>query len=409
MSGQTVFLDSNTNGIADSGTSTLSNTTATAIPDATGATSALSRVSSSISSSLTGRVTSVSVSVNITHSRASDLGLTLITPSGVRIPLLTTLGGIGGNRGTGFSLTLSDAATNYVESTFSTGVLTGTFKPETKLAAAINESAAGTWQLEARDYKSGSTGTINSWSLSLTSADPTTLTDANGNYTFTGLTPSAFYGAYHVRTTAPNGFVLSGATAYDQTLSRSSTTSGDNFGIYAPISTIAGIVLDDGTAQRSRIRTATITFNGTIPQAGIAAGAFTLTQTSGAITAYTADVTAVAAASGQTTVQLSFNGPAVIGGSVADGNYSLAIDGSKITDSTGLAVDAAGSGTPGSSRAYAFYRLFGDVNGDSVVDVNDNRLFRSALLGTYDANFDYNGDGVIDVNDNRAFRTRLLA
>lgn len=411
VAGSTVFLDSNNNGVADSGTSTVSSSSSMAIPDATATYNAPSRATSTINvSTLTGRVTSVTVTIDETHAHQGDIGLTLITPSGIRIPLLSNLGNISAG-GTGINLTLSDAATTYIQSVYNpSGVLTGTYKPQSALSAAIGESANGAWQLEARDYQSTNAGTLNSWSLTINYADPTTTTDSSGNYTFSGLTPSSYYGTYRVRTTALSGYTLNTpASAYDLTVTTGSTIAAENFGFVpnAALSTIASVVLDDGTAQRSNIRSVLVTINGTVTAGNIASGAFTLTQTSGtSIQSYTANVAAVTAISStQTTVKLTFSGSGVNGiGSLADGRYTLVIDGSKIIDSNGQQLDAAGTGAAGSSRSTSFYRLAGDADGNGTVDFNDF-LQLQASFGTSTGNASYNsgadtdGNGTVDFND----------
>ncbi|HEX8323822.1 MAG TPA: S8 family serine peptidase [Tepidisphaeraceae bacterium] len=413
LAGTTVFLDGNNNGLVDSGTTTLSSTSATAIADATATNNAPSRTTSSITSTLTGRVTGVKVSINVSHARTGQLGFTLVAPSGTRIPLLDNLGGVGA-AGTGLNVTLSDAASVYIDSLgAASGVRTGTYVPLTPLAAAVNENAGGTWQMEARDYRSGTVGTLNSWSLELSYADPTRVTDSSGHYSFNALSPSAFYGTYRVRQTTPAGLTQSGpASAYDLTLTRGSTNTGRDFGNFAPLSTISSIVLDDGTIQRSRVRSLTLVFDGNIPAANIASDAFTLTQTSGTIAPYTVNVASVNFAAGKTTVSLTFSGSGVVAGSVNNGRFTLAIDGNKLTDSTGLKVDAAGTGTPGSIRTYDFYRLFGEVTGDARVTFDDFLKFQVAFNTTpakaaYNSAFDSDGNQQINFNDFLPFQVNF--
>ena len=420
VSNSQVFLDSNNNGVADSGTTTASSTGSTAIPDATSTYNALSRVTNSINSTVTGRVTGLTVNLDVSHARATDLGLTLITPAGTRIPLLTNPGtaGLSANTGTGYNLSLVDSSTAYIQLFTPSGTLAGTYKPQTPLSAANGESAAGVWQLEARDYKSGSTGTINGWSLGITYADPTTTTNSSGQYTFSGLTPSAFYGTYRVAVPGQSGYSLAtpSSGSYTVNLATGGAVSNEDFR-FIPVgtpATIASIVLDDGTAQRSMIRSVTVLLNGTIPSANIAAGAFTLTQTSGpSIGTYTASVAGVTTpAAGQTAIKLTFSGSTVVAGSVADGRYTLAIDGSKLTNSTGQLTDALGNGSAGSVRTATFSRLYGDVDGDAGVSINDFNVFAAAFgtvspAAAFVSGLDYDGDNGISINDFNQFATRF--
>jgi hypothetical protein len=68
-------------------------------------------------------------------------------------------------------------------------------------------------------------------------------------------------------------------------------------------------------------------------------------------------------------------------------------------------VFAASDGTTplGSGRTDTFYRLFGDINGDRVVNAADNLKLKTALV-TYNSAFDSNGDGFINAADNLQFK-----
>jgi hypothetical protein len=101
---------------------------------------------------------------------------------------------------------------------------------------------------------------------------------------------------------------------------------------------------------------------------------------------------------------LTFTGAGIIGGSLADGHYTLTIHGNLIHDGFGQALDGAGTGVAGSDRTDTFFRLFGDADGDGHVDVSDLRSFLSTLgKRTRDPGylwyFDYDGDGRVDVGD----------
>ena len=98
---------------------------------------------------------------------------------------------------------------------------------------------------------------------------------------------------------------------------------------------------------------------------------------------------------------LSFTGADIIGGSLPDGRYTLTVHGNKIHDAQGVAVDANGDGVLGSDRVDAFFRLFGDADGDADVDNLDLYRFKVTYsdpvtnlesLGV----LDYNGDGKLD-------------
>jgi hypothetical protein len=100
---------------------------------------------------------------------------------------------------------------------------------------------------------------------------------------------------------------------------------------------------------------------------------------------------------------ITFAGTEIIGGSLADGNYTLTVRADHVHDADGdpLAGDTVTS----------FYRLFGDTQGHRTVNADDVAV----LFGTFGKHagddgvvsyLDYNGDGVIDDIDLYAFIAR---
>jgi hypothetical protein len=101
---------------------------------------------------------------------------------------------------------------------------------------------------------------------------------------------------------------------------------------------------------------------------------------------------------------LTFSGAGIIGGSLADGRYTLTIHGDRVHDEFGQALDGAGTGVAGSDATDTFFRLFGDSDGDGHVGLDDLRSFLSTLgkrAGDpgYLGYFDYDGDGRVDFGD----------
>jgi hypothetical protein len=105
--------------------------------------------------------------------------------------------------------------------------------------------------------------------------------------------------------------------------------------------------------------------------------------------------------SGNTQWEVDFGG-----GSIANGAYTITVsDPEAITAvSDGQAVSLASSGIGGGTQS--FYRLFGDINGDGVVNAADNARFKQAQT-TYNAAFDYNQDGTVNASDNSQFKNDL--
>jgi hypothetical protein len=177
-----------------------------------------------------------------------------------------------------------------------------------------------------------------------------------------------------------------------------------------PISSIAQTIIDDGTAQRSMVRSITLDFNGTIVSAP--SSAFTLTRIEDGLVVPVVVSALTPLPGGMTQVMLTFAGPSIIGGSLADGFYTLSINGSQFIDSNGKMVDAANNGTAGSVGTVNFFRFFGDFNGDGYVTANDFLIFRAAYLSgdatAYNSIFDFFGTGVFTVADLQAFTNNFL-
>jgi hypothetical protein len=164
------------------------------------------------------------------------------------------------------------------------------------------------------------------------------------------------------------------------------------------------------TAQRSKVTSLQVTFSTIVTLPTNAAAAFTLTRIGdGAAVTFSASA---ATTGGVTVVTLtSFGGTASSGSSLADGRYQLTVVASQVTVN-GQQLDGNGDGTAGDNYTFAdsgttsgnqLYRLYGDANGDRIVNAADLSLFRSAY-GSTDSTFDVNGDGVINAADLTAFR-----
>jgi hypothetical protein len=168
----------------------------------------------------------------------------------------------------------------------------------------------------------------------------------------------------------------------------------------------SSVQIDDGSGQRSRVASLTVTFNTLV---NVSASSFSITGFAGTINVDTSLSTPT-----QTIAKLTFTGGGVVGGSLADGRYTLNIIGSQITDLSGQLLDGDGDGQPGGNSATNFFRFYGDVNGDAIVNGLDLGFFRNAF-GTQvgDANYlsylDYDGDGAINGLDLGQFRTRFGA
>jgi VCBS repeat-containing protein len=161
---------------------------------------------------------------------------------------------------------------------------------------------------------------------------------------------------------------------------------------------IDGVQVNDGDVQRSIVNSLAVTFSEVVT---LSAGAFELRDAAGSRVPATITV-ATQVVGGHAVATLTFSGTGVLGGSLADGRYTLTVRADQVTGA---------AGTMAADYTFAFYRLFGDGTGDGVVDVDDLLAFASAY-GTgsggpgYLWYFDSNADGVIDVDDLLAFADR---
>src|SRR5688572_6634 len=124
-------------------------------------------------------ISDINITTNITHTFAGDLDIVLISPAGT-IVTLTTDNGAGNDNV--FNGTLwndqadPDGIAPYVtnpglvtDHVYANLVVATPLVPEEPLAAFINENPNGLWTLRVSDDAGGDAGSINSWSLSVTS------------------------------------------------------------------------------------------------------------------------------------------------------------------------------------------------------------------------------------------------
>jgi hypothetical protein len=189
---------------------------------------------------------------------------------------------------------------------------------------------------------------------------------------------------------------------------------------------VAGVQINDGSAQRSEVRSLTVTFSGPVNFAGgNAAAAFQLTQVGGGTVGLTAGV--ATDGQGRTVVTLSFSGAetdvvsALNDGapSLVDGRYTLTVIASAVTGVTdGLALNGGANYVSpadtlgGGAGQLHLFRIFGDSNGDGIVDQTDLGQFRStfnASLGqsSYIAYLDADNGGAVDQTSLGQFRARF--
>jgi len=164
--------------------------------------------------------------------------------------------------------------------------------------------------------------------------------------------------------------------------------------------TIESVVVNDGSTQRSVVRELTVTFD---EEVNADASSFLLMNTT--TNKQIIPMVTTELIDGRTVATLTFNGSGIVGGSLADGDYTLTTLASALTDTAGNQLDGDGDGTGGDNATDSFFRFFGDANADRTVNVFDLLQFRTAYRGS-DADFDYGGDGTVNVFDLLEFRKR---
>jgi uncharacterized repeat protein (TIGR01451 family) len=127
----------------------------------------------------------VSVTTNITHTFAADMDITVQSPAGTVVTLTTDNGAGNDNvfNGTIWTDLGSTPATDFVYANLVPATVLG---PEEAMAAFYGEDPNGTWTLTVSDDLTGDTGSIDSWSVSVSALDSTPI---NTTTTVTNNTP----------------------------------------------------------------------------------------------------------------------------------------------------------------------------------------------------------------------------
>ena len=236
---------------------------------------------------------------------------------------------------------------------------------------------------------------------------------SNGNYSFTlgtnGPVPPPPKPPSHTVEVSPIGiksYDLEASTPEYRSYRVRTLYEGTNDVPAGAPQTVESVVLNDGSAQRSMIDGITVTFSGA---AILDPGAIELRRQDGSLVNARVSISLIGS---QEVAVLTFAGPEFIGGSLADGSYTLTVRADRVHDRWGRELDGDGNGSPGGDRVFGFFRLFGDVDGDGQVGRQDRDLFRSAFkTNAGDAGyvwyFDFDGDGHLDGRDNGQFNRRF--
>lgn len=166
----------------------------------------------------------VSVSLDVQHRYLSDLTVTLISPSGIRVKLMDRDGGSGQN--------LKNAVfSDFADVKIAPGLknYNGSYTPRESLTAFDTASANGTWSIEITDNAIGDVGWFNRFSLNfITTQEFTTLSNSLGYYTI-AQAPAATYNLKAIPFTTGWNLVTPGSGSLTPTLNTGSALIGQNF------------------------------------------------------------------------------------------------------------------------------------------------------------------------------------
>jgi hypothetical protein len=212
----------------------------------------------------------------------------------------------------------------------------------------------------------------------------------------------------------PNaGFV--GTDSFNYTISdglNGTATTSVTVTVHPPVQ-VGNVQVGEGD-QRSRVDQLEIFFTGPVI---IDNGAFDVFQRNNPQGTVTVNHT-TRLEQGNTIATLTFAGTLTNFGSLADGNYQLVVDSTKITDPYGSGLDGDEDGEAGGDFEFGtaaidkFFRLFGDISGDRTVSLTEFNQKRTAFgsasgASNYRKEIDFEANGSIGLSDFNQFRARF--
>lgn len=259
-------------------TTTISNTSTGAINDLTCGTAGVLTRTFVVGSGFT--ISDVNLGILLSHTYRSDLRITLTSPAGTTVAIMTNVGGSGDNLNDLFD---DSAATNIsAHNGTSTDSATGappyshSAQPTAALSAFNGQNAAGTWTLTICDSAGADTGTFTRADLYLTQV-PSSYADLSLTKTVSSATPAsgaAISYTLTVRNASSPSLTATGVTVLDALPAGFSYTGVTGAGSYNPAT---GVWTVGSLAPGA---TASITISGTV------------SASSGATIINTAEVTA---------------------------------------------------------------------------------------------------------------------
>lgn len=156
-----------------------------AIPDPASGASCTTSVNRTLNVPTNFQIADLNVGINISHDRRSDVRVTLTSPAGTTVALISGEG-LGSpviaspDDNDNYDVLLDDSSINSLydngDDTVGAPLYDRDARPSESLNAFKTENAAGNWILSICDMRNGNAGTYNSARLIFTSADPNTIT-----------------------------------------------------------------------------------------------------------------------------------------------------------------------------------------------------------------------------------------
>lgn len=201
--------------------------------------------------------TAGATTVGLDHSSVSDLQLTLIAPDSTALTVIDRIGG-GGHNLCQTVLDDESAGGSIQAVTSAQAPFTGSFTPDSPLAAFQGLSGNGTWKLQAQDFLKANTGNIRAFSVIITPA----------------VCDAAAVGAVITATKAVTGGnqQAGGTVIYTVTLNNTGAAAqADNAGNELTDTVPSPLVVGTPTASSGTVSGAgvnPVTWNGAIPAGG---------------------------------------------------------------------------------------------------------------------------------------------
>ncbi len=216
-------------------TTTYSNTITGTISET--ATACISPMVRNFTVTANAQITDVNIGVQLAHSYRGDLRVTLVSPAGTVINLITNVGTSADNLNVLFDDSAAASITAHTtnDSTATAPPYQRSFRPEGSLANINGEGSAGTWQLTICDSLNGDTGNFTRTDLTLTTVPIAPYADLSLTKSVSNAAPAFGASINYVLSVTNAGastLTASGVTVQDTLPAGFNFTGASGFGSY---------------------------------------------------------------------------------------------------------------------------------------------------------------------------------